>query len=635
MKINLKIRTKILAGFLPVILIFILFIFVVLYNIIKIDKMVKESNERNTLVNNAAMNIKNAQISTKIQVQEWESVLIRGDNQTDFENHINQFTEQGNNVVKFLNFARETLVSSDFYLKAKSIDIILELHKDLSRNYRDALKLYDRKNPMSYKIVDNMVKGIDRVPNDKMNDLVIDFEKIIDENKRDTNAKLNGIITGIKMQMIILSIISIILTFIIAVFIGRKITKPINRMSSISYGLAEGEGDLTIRLDEKSRDEIGILSKNFNTFLEKLTGIIISIRSKVLETDSGNMELIDSMKITKVSSEEINEIADEVKKIILSQSAVVSEVSSTIEEIARTIESQDIRINTQSMNVSESSASIEEMMANIKSIASNLNSSSEEFEKLQSIVKEGNDGIKILKDTIMDLSNRSNIVIGANNMIKAISAQINLLAMNASIEAAHAGEYGKGFTVVADEIRKLAEVSDQQSKVISKNLVDLQKLIESSVVISEKTCIKFGEIVNSVGLVTRFENEVLNSMDEQANGTTQILEALKNIGQITEEVHTGSKEMLSGSKAIIKEIIGLVTITEKVKESALKVVEKSEYVNYIVNKSTEVVNMNIDNANRVSEQVAVFKIKEEMWQRKKDEEQKQIEDKKEMIDGKF
>ena len=459
-------------------------------------------------------------------------------------------------------------------------------------------------------MVDDMVRGIDRVPNEKMNGLVKDFEDIIEENSRAIKKKSSEIVSGIIVQMIIISIISLILTFLNIVFIGRGITRPINKMSLISAGLAEGEGDLTIRLDEKSRDEIGALSRNFNTFLDKLTRIILGIRLRTKETTDGSLKLIESMKACKNSSDEINDIAIEVKEIIINQASIVTEVSSTIEEITRTIENQDIRINTQSSNVSESSAVIEEMMANIQSIDSNLNSSSVEFDKLYVIVKEGNDNLKILKDTVMNLSCQSDIVISANNMIKTIAAQINLLAMNASIEAAHAGEYGMGFTVVADEVRKLAEVSDRQSKLISKNLIELKKSIESSVEITDKTGNTFNEIVKSVGQVTQLEIEVLNSMHEQANGSTQILEALNNIAQITEEVHAGSKEMLSSSNAIIKEITGLVGVTEKVKDSALKVVDKSGYVNDTVNKSIEIVNMNMDGIFKVNDQVAVFKIKD-------------------------
>jgi methyl-accepting chemotaxis protein len=369
-------------------------------------------------------------------------------------------------------------------------------------------------------------------------------------------------------------------------------------------------GNLSLTIPRLSNDEIGDASISFNVFLNKLSGIISNIKTSVKDT-CNNVDMLQSaINNTNSSIEQIKQISDEVQIKITDQGYVITNVTATMEQITHTIENQDNKINEQSSNVLESSSAISEMIANIQSIAVNLKNSSGEFEILQNAINDGNSNVERLKETVFLLNKQSDGVIEANEIINNIASQTDLLAMNAAIEAAHAGEYGKGFTVVADEIRKLAEVSNQQSKLISENLKNLKDSIDQAVNISVKTANSFEIILKSVGIVNNFEKEIKNSIDEQSSGSTQILHALTDINQIMEEVHTGSKEMLKGGKAIIGETADLVDITKMVKSSSLDIIEKIKLVEQNSNQSLELFKLNKENTEKIDEQVGIFKVKD-------------------------
>jgi methyl-accepting chemotaxis protein len=159
----------------------------------------------------------------------------------------------------------------------------------------------------------------------------------------------------------------------------------------------------------------------------------------------------------------------------------------------------------------------------------------------------------------------------ANATIADIAGQTNILAMNAAIEAAHAGESGKGFAVVAAEIRKLAELSSKESNAISSEIKKMETYITTITRTSNETIVTMGNMFTNINSMSEAFGVVDSAVEEQAAGGTQILEALRNIQDTTEQVRDDADDMKKGSDSIKNEIDKLKNVSAEVSESVKSV----------------------------------------------------------------
>ena len=412
--------------------------------------------------------------------------------------------------------------------------------------------------------------------------------------------------TNMNYQVLIALIVLILVPISMGLLI-HTITNHLKFVSEVSADLAEEEGDLTIRINNNYNDEIGILSRNFDKFLNRLTTLIKTMRSNFSKILSKTQELNTVVKKNYEISTDLSKTGKNIEDITQVQQKALLVVSDSVHLIAENISKQNSRISDLSVNLTESSAATQQMVKNILSINNNLESNQDKFTELQMVVKEGTENISILKEIIKKLENQSGIVIKANQTISAVASQTNLLAMNAAIEAAHAGDKGKGFAVVAEEIRKLAENSSQQSKIIRKNLTDLNDAIKESVKLSDTTGSSFSSIVDSVTTVVNIESEVAGSMEEQSNGSKEVLIALKNISEITKRVHSGSDDMLEKSTNILSKMGDLEQTTNNVRKSAKAIALQSSSMTTELKNSLEVLNDNNTAISTMDENLALFK----------------------------
>jgi len=207
-------------------------------------------------------------------------------------------------------------------------------------------------------------------------------------------------------------------------------------------------------------------------------------------------------------------------------------------------------VSEQATAVTESAAAIEEMVANIQSVTSALTKNADQVQELQSASVVGNQGINEVVTDIRGIAAESESLLGINSVMANIASQTNLLSMNAAIEAAHAGEAGRGFAVVADEIRKLAESSSKQSKTIGTVLKTIKTSIDKITKSAENVLNRFDTIDDGIKTVAEQERGVLNAMEEQKQGSEQILQAIGQVSDITQRVKDDAQQMIKRQQAV-------------------------------------------------------------------------------------
>jgi len=205
----------------------------------------------------------------------------------------------------------------------------------------------------------------------------------------------------------------------------------------------------------------------------------------------------------------------------------------------------------QAAAVTQSSAAIEEMIANIRSVTNTLQKNTDNVRLLQEASGVGHAGLSGVVTDIQGITRESESLMEINSVMQNIASQTNLLSMNAAIEAAHAGEAGMGFAVVANEIRKLAESSAEQSKTISSVLKKIKSSIDTITRSTEGVLKKFDAIDTGVKLVAEQDGNILNAMEEQGQGSKQILQAMGRLNELTQGVKNEAQLLSENSKTIV------------------------------------------------------------------------------------
>ena len=376
-----------------------------------------------------------------------------------------------------------------------------------------------------------------------------------------------GTVYTLQYSMLIIGGVILMVALCIVYFVAYRMVKPIQNTVLALQGIAQGDGDLTVRLPITGNDEITNLSIYFNQTIEKIGASIKAVGNDAERMEEIGTELSSNMTETASSVHEISSNIESVKNQALTQAKSVTETATTIEEITRTIKQLNASIENQTASVAQSSSSIEEMVANIKSITGTLEKSDVLINELGTATADGKETLTKSNTVTNKIAEESGSLMEASSVIQHIASQTNLLAMNAAIEAAHAGEAGKGFAVVADEIRKLAEDSATQGKTITSTLKLLSGEIDGLSSSSKIVETKFNAIFNLAEEVKEMSHRLTEAMKEQENGSREVLTAIKEINMVTSEVQQGSAEMLKGSEGVAKEMEKLDGLTRVITDS--------------------------------------------------------------------
>jgi methyl-accepting chemotaxis protein len=325
-------------------------------------------------------------------------------------------------------------------------------------------------------------------------------------------ADIKGYFTTIIGVILFISLLGILVNFLLA----KSITGSLNQLIGLAQDLAEGEGDLTKRINVQSHDETGELAKWINLFVEKLQSI--------LKVVSSNADSVND------SSSELTAISRQMSEGVKQASVKSQSVASAAEEMSSTMNSIAAASEQASTNVSIVASATDEMAKTVKEIA-------QRSEKARTVTNDAVDKATGATDKINKLGDAAGQISKVTEVITEISEQTNLLALNATIEAARAGEAGRGFAVVANEIKELAKQTAQATQEIKSKIDGIQdsslQTVEEIATISQV----INEIDDIVSAIAAAVDEQSVSTEEIAGNVTQ---ASSGIGEVNENVSQSS-----------------------------------------------------------------------------------------------
>lgn len=405
-------------------------------------------------------------------------------------------------------------------------------------------------------------------------------------------------------------IICILFVFVecigVIIIIMNDLRSRIKKASKIVSEL-EKSGNLSGRINITTADEVGVLISNQNELMEKLTGTINVLKKETNKVNDSAQVLTESSSKSLVALESVKQSVYAIESEDKKTNEIISSTYSDIESLKGNAMKVEELVVGQSLSIEQASNSIHEMVNSIANISDITKKADEVSEKLRVTSHSGSQSIKTAEEAIKLIQESSEAVHNAVLIIKKISGQTNLLAMNASIEAAHAGEFGQGFAVVADEVRTLAANSAKNVQTVNDYISDMAEKIENGVQAMQDAKQAFEVIDSGVEETADIVRSIAQAVDIQREGTEETLSAtqevvnsissIKELASLqrmhTDNVYENTKNIVSSSQAI----------TEALKQTSQAAVNLNEILSDVDKCAAD----NTSSIQKMKSQIEVFK----------------------------
>jgi len=370
-----------------------------------------------------------------------------------------------------------------------------------------------------------------------------------------------GAVNSLRNTMLVVILAVIVAVGGLALGVTAIIVKPINGTVAMLKDIAEGEGDLTRRLPVDTRDEMGEMATWFNTFMEKLQGIIRQIAE-------------DATTLNDASSG-LSAIAGQMTNGVENMSQRSGQVAAASEEMSTKMNSVSAASEQAATNVNMVASATEEMTATVNEIAQNS-------EKARAITESAVSKAGSASAKVDELGQAANEISKVTEVITEISEQTNLLALNATIEAARAGEAGKGFAVVANEIKELAKQTAAATLEIKNRIGGIQGSTADTVVQIE-------EISGVINEVNEIVATIATAVEEQAATSQEIANNVAQASQGIQQVHENVKQSSTVSATISGDIVEVNSSVQEIANSSSQVNLNSDELSALADKLRELV----------------------------------------------
>lgn len=504
------------------------------YYLTRFNGIVADSFEDVAVGISSMYSLESAQAAFKAQVQAWQNIMIRGNRKSDFDNLKMEFEDEEAKVQKGLKEFRETLrkEGTPFAMQlATQTDITISGHKDIGVEYHAALDSFDLKDPEAGKKADALLSESHRPVGMAIDQLVqkrraekVDHLKML---MAETQKNYKFVITVLLGAMAI----SLFLVTVFTWLTIRRITRALATMQNAVQAIPT-DWNLKRRVPVKGNDEIARSAIAINSLLEKFQDIVGKISTVAKESATASSEMASAFN-------HIFEFVNRQNDTIASVAAAVEEMSASVTHVHDSTSS--------SLNMSRQSATQAERGSGV------IHRASDEMVKVSGSIQHA-------AQVVEELGTQSTEISGIVQVIREVADQTNLLALNAAIEAARAGEQGRGFAVVADEVRKLAEKTSTSAQEITRMIeaiqssagiavADIRKVVaqvEVSTSLAHEASESIAQIQASSRKTEEASYDITSALGEQSKASEVIARDVEHIAQMSEQhSHTVTEAMHS------------------------------------------------------------------------------------------
>ncbi len=553
---NLKIGKKLLITFGIIIILLLVTIIISILGFVSISKSYTNFYNKPYTITNKTMDMRRTIQSAAKNIG--YTIMT-----TDKEKKL-EFSEQAKNELDSLEvdikFLRENytgnveLINSFEKIMIDTRDVRDEII-DLANNNKDdeAISLYFREYYSALLDIQNYLMNI--------NDDAVDNAKMLYDNSIKSA-------TFEVYFLVIISIIALIITSLLSVYITRSLTRPILEIEKAADDMTNGNLDVNITYE--SKDELGNLSNSMRNMTTMIKEIINDVSFGLTELGNGNFT-VDS-KAEEYYKGDFKPLLESIYTIITNLTYTLSEINQASDQVADGSDQVSSSAQSLSQGATEQASSVEELSATINEIsehinqnAQNANEAKEQTKQASIEIAASNRQMEKMIDAMKDISENSAKIQNIIKTIDNIAFQTNILALNAAVEAARAGTAGKGFAVVAEEVRNLAIKSAEAAKDTSTLIGESIVSVENGAKLADDTAKAMLNIVNGANLVSSLVDNIAVASTEQADAVSQITMGIDQISSVIQTNSATAEESAAASEELNSQALVLKTLVHKFK----------------------------------------------------------------------